>query len=196
MPRFNQARWNPSQDSSPQFIQRAIKEKKVFLERAYEGPGVTDRPSDAPLAGCPCGCGTFPKGRGRFAMGHDARFRGILIRAHLTGTPIVYPVAGEDHEAAAMELAKAYGASFTKALQDAELRREGKNREVLRKAIGSDRLIKVGRWEYTGQVVAVYGEPGAPDDDSATVYEVEYVTKMGEKKRAKVDAADAKEVTG
>ncbi len=191
MPRFNAKRWGPSQDSSARHIQRAIKEKAIVLDVAIDASPI----ASGVRYGCPCGCAGWPKGKGRFAMGHDARYRGILIRAHLTETPVRRVLVESDrteHDTVpedAMELAKLEGPSFTSALEAAELRREGKNREVLRKAIGSKRLIQVGRWEYTGQVVAVYGEPG---DEQ---YDIEYVTKTGDIKRAKVDAADAKEVT-
>lgn len=39
---------------------------------------------------CLCGCGGTPKGKNsKFVMGHDARLKGKLTRAHLTDTPIV-----------------------------------------------------------------------------------------------------------
>lgn len=186
MPRFNKKRWHPSHDSSVRHIQRAIKEKKIFLDRAYDESGER--------AGCPCGCAQIPTGKKAiFAMGHDARFRGILIRAHLTSTPIVYVVKGGkqdgvEHLTTAWELSEEYGPHFSGPVAKAVQRREDQNRAVLAKAMGSKRLIRVGRWEYTGQVMAVYGENGDAQ------YDVEYVTKQGEIKRKRVDAVDAQEV--
>lgn len=188
MPRFDPKRWRPSKDSSPRHFQTAVKDKRVHLDVAvrYGNEGGVEY-------GCPCGCGGWPKGqKARFAMGHDARYRGILIRAHLTGTqvvrhliPVNIPQASEAMVAeSALDLAKIEGESFTKAIEEAELRRDGKNREVLAKAmaVGSDRLIKVGRWEYTGQVCAIY------DTGNGAEYEIEYVTKLGEVRRRRVPA--------
>lgn len=179
MPRFNPKRWHPSRDSSLRHFQRSVKDKKVHLDIQPDG-------------GCPCGCFGRPKGgTARFAMGHDARLRGVLIRCHLTGTPVVEHIGGDGvgAELTAKEMAGRYGESFVRALEEAELRREGKNREVLRKALNSKRLIRVGRWEYTGQVVAVYGTNG--DEE----YQVEYVTKLGEKRTKRISAAETKEVS-
>jgi hypothetical protein len=182
MPRFNRQRWTPVKDSSPGY--RTDDPRRVILVRKYEG----DR------AGCPCGCGEMPKGtKAVFAMGHDARLRGKLIRAHLTDTGITYvitgdvPEAGQRFDTTAAQLAAEYGwASY---LEAAELRREGKNREVLQRALGSNRLVQVGRWEYTGQVVAVYGTGDEGE------LEIEYVTKSGDVRRKRVPADEAPEAS-
>lgn len=191
MPRFNRKRWSPSHDSSAGRIQQAIVEKRIHLDIAAEWDAAKN---EMTALGCPCGCGDWPKGsKAIFGMGHDARLRGILIRAHLTGTPIVrHLVAGgatlDLVAESAKDLASLYGASFTSALEAAELRREGKEREVLARALGSKRLLRVGRWEYTGLVAAIYGEAGDPE------YEMEYVTKSGETKRRRVPANETVEV--
>lgn len=179
MPRFGpkqQRLWSPAKDSSPGM--RTVDPKRIVLVR----PWVGDR-----LA-CPCGCGEAPKGsKAVFAMGHDARLRGKLIRAHLTGTEVVYyrdPSGGDPiGPHSAMEVAEAY--DWQRHLEAAVLKREGKNREVLQKALGSKRLVQVGRWQYTGQVAAVYGTGKVGE------FEVEYVTKTGEKRTIRVPADEA-----
>lgn len=174
MPRFEIEKYNPAKDSSLEYLAEAMLEGKVVLA--------------VPEGGCPCGCGEKPKSRGRtFAMGHDARYRGKLIRAHLTGTPV--RVVGYDGtgEVAARELAAEHGWEIY--LLEAEARRAQANERVARRArahkekeqnglVGKKRLVRVGRWEYTGQVVAVY-------DDGKQV-EVQYVTRLGETKRVRV----------
>lgn len=183
MPRFNPNKWKPTDDSSPGL-------------RAALDPGVVAllwkiRYSDLRF-GCPCGCGEFPLGdKATFCMGHDARLRGVLIRAHLMGVKIEYyrDLTGSNNSGpmTAMDIAEAYG--WGHYLDAAVLRREGKNREVLRRAIGSDRLIKVGKWSFTGQVAAVYRT------NNVDMYEVEYVDKAGESRRKRVPAAETEEVS-
>lgn len=170
MPRFNERKYDPRADSSP-----GIKEPGVVRLTFAEGL-------------CPCGCGERPKSRAStFAMGHDARLRGKLTRAHLTGTPVQYVVGDRGLKAqTAMDVASEHG--WQSYLTDAALRREGKNREVLARAVGSKRAVKVGRWSYTGQVIAFYDTPGGDE------YEVEYVTRMGDRKRVRVSVDEAKAV--
>lgn len=172
MPRFNPARWKPVDDSSPGY--RTVDPSRVVINiKAGE-----DRHS------CGCGCGEFPSGKkAKFAMGHDARFRGALIRAHLTGTEVLILSDGVGRAMTAMERAEHYG--WKEYLDAAVLRREGKNREVLARAIGSERLVKVGRWNYTGQVAAVY-RTGSED-----MYLIEYVNKAGDVRQARVPASEA-----
>jgi hypothetical protein len=121
-------------------------------------------------------------------MGHDARLRGILIRAHLMGVEIAYATKwgaekGDLHIGTAEEVAESY--HWKSYLDAAVLKREGRNREVLRRALKTDRLVRVGRWEYTGQVVAVFREEGKD------MFRIEYVNQAGEVKTMKVPAEDA-----
>lgn len=137
------------------------------------------------MMGCPCGCGGWPAGsKATFCMGHDARLRGILIRAHLMGVKIRYHVDGTLGDPVDPEqLAEQY--HWTSYLHAAVLRREGSNREVLKRALGSERLVKVGRWDYTGQVVSVFRT------NREDMYEIEYVNKAGDVKKVKVPASEA-----
>lgn len=180
MPRFNPNKYDPAKESSPGL--KTPGQLTLLVKVDEDG-----------RESCPCGCGEFPEGKkAKFLMGHDARYRGKLIRAHLTDTPV--EIVRRDLRSklidktthTAEELAKVQG--WESYLEAAELRREGKNREVLGRAVGSKRLIKVGRWQYTGQVMAVYETPEGND------YEVEYVTKQGEVKKTRVPARQTEAV--
>lgn len=186
MPRFDQKRWRPAHDSTPALWR--VNHRCVVLGIAESGP----------RRGCPCGCGEYPTGlRAVFRMGHDARLRGKLIRAHLTGTGVI-EVYGEEEPnlpIPAMEIARRHavaGKPFTweHYLLEAEERRETKNREVLQRALGSTRVISVGRWEYTGQVAAVYRI------DGTDLLEIEYVTKGGEIRKKKIPPEETRVVSG
>jgi hypothetical protein len=178
MPRFQPDKWKPTDDSSPGY--RTLDPGCIVLNLAVEN-GRT---------GCPCGCGTFPLGdRAIFNMGHDARLRGILIRAHLMGVRVRFYADGTLSDPTPAEgVAEGYG--WKSYLEAAVLRREGKNREVLRRALGDERLVRVGRWEYTGQVASVYRTK------KQDMYEIEYVNQAGEVKRIRVPADEAREVSG
>lgn len=185
MPRFNPNKWKPADDSSRDF--RELDLNRVVLLRAYARDG---------RVGCPCGCGEFPEGRkATFKMGHDARLRGKLIRAHLMGVDIRYLVQEPDgrvslvdEEGSAwasdpMEVAKEYDWEYD--LRAAELRREGANRQLLRHALNTDRTVKVGRWEYTGQVAAVFPTSGGE------LYLIKYVDRAGNQREIRVPASEA-----
>lgn len=135
---------------------------------------------------CPCGCRETPKGGDRiFCMGHDARYRGKLIRAHVAGIEVVEAGNGGLTSGAAMTFAAQFGwESYLEAAGEREAGRraakiERANKEVLARAVGpriGDRhLVKVGRWGYTGQVVAVWEDQGQ--------VELEFVTKAGDIRR-------------
>lgn len=181
MGRFNVLNWTPRSDSSDGVDYQAI-------GRNPETDLVLLRPSDK---SCNCGCQQLPASKGRrFAMGHDARLRGKLIRAHLTGTPITVVTGGAPEEGTAMQIADRLG--WSKYLKDAERKQgptiraklEGANRRVLAAAVGPQvgdrRVVKVGRWDYTGQILAIYDDGGR--------FEVEYVTAKGDLKRSVVPA--------
>lgn len=192
MGKFRPLQYHPKQDSSPGttplIVKAGLDPNKTIALVQDDGA-------------CPCGCLSKPKGKGStFAMGHDARLRGKLIRAHLMGFKVARIVAGKVHEESALVQAARHGWEW--ALEDAErkemdrvqdqLRRA--NRDVLAKAtgpqIGHRRLIKVGRWEHTGQIMALYH---IEDGDGPEV-ELEYVTKKGEIKRIRKPFAETQEV--
>lgn len=174
MPRFVASKWKPVDDSTPGF--RTVDPRRVVLAQVTNDQRV----------GCPCGCQGYPLGtKAIFSMGHDARLRGKLIRAHLMGVEIVYVVDGTQVPAqTAMKVAEQF--DWGPYLESAVLRREGKNREVLQRAMGSERCLKVGRWDTTGQVVAVYR-----DERNTDMYEIEYVDPAGNVKRSRVPADES-----
>lgn len=179
MPRFNPNKWKPTDDSTPGL--RTIDPQRVVLH--------------TPSGACPCGCGIPPLGtKATFGMGHDARLRGKLIRAHLMGVEIreidcksiVEAQPNDGLVWTAKDVAARYG--WGSYLDSAVLRREGKNREVLRKALGSERLVHIGRWDFTGQVAAVYRT------NNQDMFLIEYVNPAGEIRQKRVPASDTKEI--
>ncbi len=145
---------------------------------------------------CPCGCGESPKGgKAVFAMGHDARYRGKLMRAHVAGIPVstVAPDGKKPTEHDPRKLAAEH--NWEHYLDAAKAREELRLAEKLDRAnkklvddalqVGDKRLIKIGRWEHTGQVVAIF--------DHGESIEFQYVTKSGEKKRHRMPKEKAVE---
>lgn len=192
MPRFAVTKYKPEQDSSKsQKAQKLAKSDGVLVlevkSRKVE-VGQGDKKQKVDQLSCPCGCGEFTADRKTtFRMGHDARLRGALQRAHLTGAKVVRILDGKAEGAkTAKEYASQFGGSFTKAIEAADSRRQKANREVLQKAMKSTRLIKVGRHETTGQVVAVR----EASNDSPNRFDIEYVTQQGQKKTLKNVAED------
>ena len=187
MGRFNPLAYRPQDDSTPGLKYEGVNRKTTVVLLRDEGC-------------CPCGCNTRPAGKNRtFAIGHDARLRGKLIRAHLTGTPVVYITSDERIETGtAMEWAADH--QWVGFLMNAEEKQgavvreklERANADVLAAATGPQpgdrRTVKVGRWSYTGQLIAVYD---VGDDQE---FEVEYVTKKGDRHTARVPKASVGEV--
>lgn len=173
MPKFNPNTWKPTDDSSLGF--RTTDPTRVVLNKLTREDRV----------GCPCGCATFPTGKDAiFSMGHDATFRGKMIRAHLMGVEIMVVYNGNEDDTiviSAMELAKQYGQK--KHLVDAEMRREAANRTVASKALkAGEAVVQIGKWKYTGQVVAFY-RTSNPDQLIA-----EHVDRAGGIRRTRVNA--------
>jgi hypothetical protein len=172
----------------------------------FDGVILDHRTKDG-IRACPCGCGKRVAGKATFAMGHDMRLKGILIRAHITGTLVAaLRVNGRtgDPELSEPMFAVGWAAKYStpkydwvemlfeserKQGADVRAKIERANREVLARAIGVQpgdrRLIQVGRWEYTGEVLAVY-----TTDDGTGEVEYEYVTKSGEIKTVRKPATE------
>lgn len=182
MGRFNVATWSPQSDSSPKVDYDAVgvsAETNVVL--VFPTP-----------RSCRCGCGETPATKtSLFAMGHDAKLRGKLIRAHLTGTPVVLvDPDGKATTETAMSMSSPHG--WQGYLNSAEQKQgptiraklEATNRRILTAAVGPQpgerRLVRVGRWSYTGEILAVFEDGGT--------YEVEYASKKGDLVRKTVPA--------
>lgn len=170
MPRFVPDRWKAVDDSSVGW--KTFDPECVVLH-------ITVNEENA--FSCPCGCDEYPTGKKTtFCMGHDARLRGVLIRAHLAGVQIRYivnKVVGESIDAYDAARAHFWGSY----LDAAVARRDAKNKEVLKRALDAeDRCLKYARWSVTGQVIAIYRgkKPG--------LHWVEWVDKGGNIKTASV----------
>lgn len=188
MGKTNLNKYRPREDSSPGT--EGIRTRMPQLENDVI---LVVRAND-----CLCGCTQPPAGtKSKFRMGHDARYRGKLIRAHVTGTKITIINSTTNEEdplvvvsADPMALAKEHGWSdyLTIAAEREDARTKQKadraSQTLLEKVtgerVGDEKLIKVGRWEYTGQVVAVF----EVNDGKEIVYR--YVTKNGETKEHRV----------
>lgn len=194
MGRFNILQYRPKDDSTPGVLPKGT-DPKTTLILEHTDP-----------ANCPCGCNQPPRSKGRtFGMGHDARLRGKLIRAHLSGTPVCYATLapnGKDYVAKTTQdaLFVAQGFGWKDYLLDAEHKQGPSiaaklakaNGEVLAAAtgpqIGDRKVVKVGRWSYTGQLMAVYANGDADE------FEVEYVDKKGGKHRVRVPQAKLQDI--
>ena len=185
MPRFNPEKWKPQDESSPG-VYHLDPDCVVLL--------VDQRLSDdsrSIINGCPCGCGDFPASeKTTFCMGHDARLRGKLIRAHLMDVKVRYfynnEATGLMEPVDAMSVAATHG--WQEYLTSAALRRDGKNRELLRKALSHPDLAQAGKWDYTGGQVVVLFKPKKGMQD------VMYVDRAGEIRKKRVPVQEAEEI--
>lgn len=149
---------------------------------------------------CGCGCGETPKGKkAQFAMGHDIRLRGKLMRVGAAGgrvrtvwalgdvlsldEAVVSPV---DFAATFSTERMDWRANVSEGIARIQARVDGikaTSRAVLARAagpaVGDKTLIKVGRWEKTGQIAAIYRI------GDADALEVEYVDAKGNARRAR-----------
>lgn len=125
---------------------------------------------------CPCGCGEKSKGKNSvFLMGHDARMKGIILRAYVANSPITFKTNDGLVTYKASQVADHFGWLDPIRTRSVAIKA---NRKVKapRKAksgvqVGDTRKIKVGRWEYDAMVVGIDGD--------SVLYE--YATKNGTK---------------
>lgn len=169
MARFNPETYDPVSDSSASVSQPG--KLVIFRQDGH----------------CQCGCAQpVTNAKSKFRMGHDARFKGALTRAHLAAVPVVLSFPDEQTERTALAIAKLYDSpkfSWSDALRAAKERQGTAPAPKTPKApagpkVGDLRLVKVGRWEYEGKIVAING----------TELEVEYTTAKGDTKTATVAA--------
>lgn len=186
MPRFSETKYDPRNDSS---VGAELYHCDVDLldnDPEADNPGYDPRNTVILVIDkgkCLCGCGEPPVGRDSFfRMGHDARLRGKLIRAYIMGHEVARVGDTGNTSSDAMSWAKQleWGSYLetAKAREDAlrAARIERSNRKLVEEAtgpqVGDRKLLKIGRWEYTGEVIAVY------DDGDRIVYR--YTTKSGD----------------
>lgn len=192
MGRFNASKYDPANDSSTG-MRKGVAAAPVgvlFINRnGQDFDGTAD-------VLCHCGCGNEPQGKNsKFRMGHDARFKGALTRAHLAGVKVVLRYSDGEASHTAITVAGHYDTdrfSWTQSLRKAEAAQGDAVRAKLADRVpgaspkgprvGDKKLIRVGRWEYTGQLAKIQG-------DNAIF---EYATKSGEVKTVTLPLADAK----
>lgn len=142
---------------------------------------------------CPCGCAETPTGKkATFKMGHDVRLKGKLSRACAAGVQVV--LTDEVRTICAVldpvEYAKRFStdkADWAQIVTDSAARAKkggDAERAVLARAVGPQvgdtKLIKVGRWQKTGKILAVY------EDGKGLLYE--YVDGKGQTQQVRQDA--------
>lgn len=169
MPRFQPSKYSPATDSSPNHTSYRRGDAPV-AEVLLDWSTDTDSKRT-----CPCGCRQALAKGARFRIGHDARLLGILKRAHITGTKITIVRDSETTTEAAIDVAAQFSSDrhdwvhelttsaerFSTANRkkadatNAAIKQEAKGPQP-----GDRRLIKVGRWHKTGEILAVYQEAG------------------------------------
>jgi hypothetical protein len=181
MGKFRVAGYDPRNDSSPGT--EAWRPGFHDQPTGFTGVILDQRPTDDGFDTCQCGCRRPRAKKALFAMGHDMKLKGILTRAHLTGNKVALllaaddgPVLGSPYEA--RDFAKRYSTpklDWQAMLDEAERKQgadvrariEAANREILARAlgvqVGDKKLIKVGRWDYTGEVLAIYSVEGGAE---------------------------------
>jgi len=116
---------------------------------------------------CWCGCGDkLTNEKRKFLPGHDARYKSILLRAHRAGELITIDRGNGREQRPALELATAMGGYWVDLLTKpyipgASTRKirtlPNSKRERSKALLGQKRTVKIGRWEYEGEVVRVVG---------------------------------------
>lgn len=177
MKRFNPATYDPRADSTLGYAHGGVRTDNphaVILQVFHP-----EAAKDAPRL-CACGCSDTPRGKGAvFGMGHDARLRGKLARAEAAHCRIV--LTDTNHTIIENLQPLDYAERFSTdkldwranvaEMADRSKRTPGEEaeREVLKKAlgpqVGDTKVIKIGRWEKTGKIVAVYGRDGSTELD-------------------------------
>lgn len=185
MPRFKPEKWKPRNESSPGVWDLDPDSVVLLIDTRLSDDSKTF------VKSCPCGCGEYPASeKTTFCMGHDARLRGKLIRAHLMNTPVREYVTDEGLHPPTDAYDVAQRHEWGKYLDGAELRREGKNRELLQRALNHPDMLKTARWDYTGGQVVVIMKPNPKTGMS----DVMYVNQAGEIRKGRVPAPQEEKV--
>lgn len=184
MVRFNTAAYDPRADSSFGYSNGGVRV-------AHPSALILEVVGSPEVRLCPCGCAEAPRTKtGVFMMGHDARLRGKLARALAGGSTVVLTDASHTvvEELKPTDYASRFSTAkldWSQAVTDSAAKastssaRADAEKAVLAKAlgpqVGDTKLLRIGRWDKTGSVVAVYDESGT------VVYE--YVDGKGETHR-------------
>lgn len=121
---FNVGKYNPADDSSDDHYALRLKHEitdGVVIDQRLVSPSVG---SDEAWLPCLCGCRrtspTINAGKSKFIQGHDAKFKGVLLRAHLAGAVVTtVGLTGVDVDSA-LDVAKSLG--WVHYLSDAQKR--------------------------------------------------------------------------
>lgn len=125
---------------------------------------------------CPCGCGEVAKGKNStFRMGHDARMKGILLRAYVAQSPVTFKVDGgtlQTHKA--INVADEFGWGDVIRNRAIDIKANGKVTKPKAAKnngpqVGDTAKIRVGRWQYDAVVIGTDGKD----------VEYQYTTKSG-----------------
>jgi len=188
--KFSPAKYDPRSDSSPsaeKFRQAGAPDTVILDWTPLVHAPAQDGDAPTTTKVCPCGCTELLGSKSRFRMGHDARLKGIFTRAHVTGTDITIVKGNDIATSSAVTLASQFttpAMDWVKALRVAEARYANATKAKVQEAndqiveeargpqVGTRKLIKVGRWNYTGEMIAVY------EDKGVAVFQ--YASKNGE----------------
>lgn len=108
---------------------------------------------------CLCGCTKQVEKGSTFRQGHDARFKGILQRAYVRHSQIVFRDGASRVEADPMQLAKSRGWEHYLIAMQARIdgKQAKKAPKTTKKAVDpatAKAIAKVGRWTYDGLVTS------------------------------------------
>lgn len=181
MNKYSPARYDPQVDSTPGLPARADAVSLVA------GSGL-----------CACGCGDNPAGRkAKFCMGHDARLKGVLMRAFSAGIDIALyeQTTGTAEVIDPLTYADRFSTEkvdWRKLVTDAADRvrerrggvdRRAAERRVLERA-AKDGAVRVGKWDKTDSVAAIY-------DLGDGKVEIEFVDEVGRVRNKVVESGAA-----
>lgn len=189
MNRFSAASYDPREDSSAGYVSSQVRRELHPTDLILEVVGEQRL--------CACGCGEVPNGKkALFRMGHDSRLRGKLARALAGEVSVV--LTDQSQQVQDVLSPSDYAARFSSDKLDwadaikqaaerakqAPAKGERAERRIIARAmgpqIGETKLIRIGRWEKTGRVLAVY-----EIHDHETLYE--YVDAKGVARQVKQD---------
>lgn len=181
MNKYSPARYDPSVDSTPGLPRRSDAVSLVV------GIGL-----------CACGCGNNPAGRkAKFCMGHDARLKGVLMRAYSAGLnlALVEQTTGTAEVVDPLVYADQFSTekvNWRKLVQEAadrvRERRGGIDRRTAERAVleraARDGAVRVGKWDKTDSVAAIY-------DLGDGKIEIEFVDDVGRVRNKIVESGAA-----
>lgn len=151
MARFNPNTYDPAADSSPDTEGYREPDEGRELQGVILDRTQVEGDDGELFDACQCGCRSPLNPGRRFVQGHDARLKGILMRAHLAGVEVHVLQGGMLISTDAMDEAKDQG--WAQFLKDAKARFDAKPAPKAKPEAGPMIEAKVGRWVRKGFVV-------------------------------------------